>query len=140
MKIDLRRIHKDAEFTIGELSVDGQKLCFTLEDAVREKPGKPVKEWKVQNKTAIPAGVYKVIISTSAHFKRPLPLLLDVPGFEGIRIHPGNKSADTEGCLLVGTTWGGGDWITNSRPAFNALYAKILAAWSRGEPITIEVM
>ena len=110
-----------------------------LEDAVREIPGKPVKEWKVQNKTAIPAGDYEVIISNSQRFRRPLPLLLGVEGFAGIRIHPGNSSANTEGCLLIGSTWGGGDWIGSSSKAFDPFYATLLGAWSRGEKIMLEI-
>ncbi len=139
MRVLVKRIHKDAEFTIGKISVDSEDAGFVLEDAVREVQGKPVKTWKVQNKTAIPAGTYEVIISTSQRFGRQLPLLLNVEGFTGIRIHAGNASKDTEGCLLVGSTWGGGDWIANSRVAFNNLYAKLLGAWSRGEKITLEI-
>jgi hypothetical protein len=139
MKILIKRIHFDPEYTIGEITVDGQVKSFTLEDAVREVPGQPVATWKIPGKTAIPAGEYEVRITTSARFGRPLPLLVEVPGFSGIRIHPGNTSADTEGCILVGTTWGGGDWITNSRVAFNAIYPLLLGAWSRGERITLGI-
>lgn len=139
MKVLVKRIHKEPEFTVGTISVDGKPYGFTLEDTVREIPGRPVEAWKVQNKTAIPAGTYEVHITTSARFGRQLPILLNVPGFTGIRIHPGNASKDTEGCLLVGSTWGGGDWIANSRKAFNELYAVLLGAWARGEKITLEV-
>lgn len=140
MKLTLRRIHFDPDYTIGELSIDGVLQCFTLEDTVREKHGVPVKEWKVQNKTAIPTGTYKVVISTSNRFKRKLPELLDVPGFAGIRIHAGNSSADTEGCVLVGKQWGGGDWISDSRAAFNQLFSKMLTASSSGQEIEIEIL
>jgi hypothetical protein len=103
--------------TIGELYVDGERECFTLEDRVREGP-------KVPGKTAIPEGTYAVIITQSARFKRELPLLLEVPGFTGIRIHPGNTAENTEGCILVGQTRGA-DWIGRSRAAFDPLFAKL---------------
>jgi hypothetical protein len=103
--------------TIGELYVDDERECFTLEDRVRKGP-------KVPGKTAIPEGTYAVIITHSVRFKRDLPLLLEVPGFTGIRIHPGNTAENTEGCILVGKTRGT-DWIGQSRAAFNPLFAKI---------------
>lgn len=131
MKLTLPRTDFDAESTIGTLYVDGKFECYTLEDAVRDGP-------KVYGKTAIPVGTYEVRITYSNHFKRDLPLLMDVPGFEGVRIHPGNTADDTEGCILVGRTKAI-DRINNSRDAFDSLYAKILAAWFRKEPITITV-
>ena len=76
-------------------------LCWALEDVVREVPGEPVEAWKVKGQTAIPRGIYTVHVAYSNRFKTDLPLLLDVPGFEGVRIHGGNTAADTEGCILV---------------------------------------
>ena len=96
MELQLNRTHKLPTATTGVLSQDAQFLCFICEDTVRE-PGV-----KIPGKTAIPAGRYEITVTFSARFKRPLPLLMNVPNFEGIRIHPGNSSADTEGCLLPG--------------------------------------
>ena len=76
-------------------------LCWTLEDVVREIPGQPVTAWKIKRETAIPRGTYTIRVTYSNRFGVDLPLLLDVPGFEGIRIHGGNTKADTEGCILV---------------------------------------
>lgn len=76
-------------------------LCWTLEDPVREVPGEPVEAWKIKGDTAIPRGTYAVRVTRSNRFKTDLPLLLNVPGFEGVRIHGGNTAADTEGCILV---------------------------------------
>jgi hypothetical protein len=76
-------------------------LCWTLEDVVREAPGQPVEAWKIPGETAIPRGTYAVRVTRSSRFKADLPILLNVPGFEGIRIHGGNTAADTEGCILV---------------------------------------
>ncbi|MBA2413203.1 MAG: hypothetical protein H0V63_10320 [Burkholderiaceae bacterium] len=123
--------HKGA--TIGNFTVDGVFECFTCEDAVRDGP-------KVHGQTAIPAGEYVVVITMSPRFKRPLPLLVDVPGFSGIRIHSGNTSADTEGCILPGVSLGAdGVSVIGSRRAFDSLYNKISAAIRRGETVKIKV-
>ena len=82
-------------------------LCYTLEDVVHEIPGQPVASWKIPGETAIPYGTYNVIVNRSERFSAKachdviLPLLLDVPGFAGVRMHGGNNAGDTEGCLLV---------------------------------------
>jgi len=104
--------------TIGELSFDNEKLCYTLEDTVR-KDG-----IKIYGKTAIPSGKYEIAINYSEKFKKQLPLLLNVPNFEGVRIHSGNTPEDSFGCLLVGKGHGV-DVVTDSRTAFNELFAKI---------------
>jgi hypothetical protein len=140
VKITVDRIHKEPEYTVGKISIDGEPAGFTLEDAVREVPGQAVETWKIAGETAIPTGTYQVIMNWSQRFGKVMPLLVDVPGFSGIRIHPGNTDADTEGCLLVGQHWGGGDWIDGSRLAFGPIYGRIEAAVNRGEPVMIEVM
>jgi hypothetical protein len=95
--IELKRVQLDGDCTIGRLSIDGEPFCWVCEDTQRA-PGAV----KVPGQTAIPLGRYRVIVSWSPRFQKPLPLLIDVPGFEGIRIHPGNTAADTDGCLLPG--------------------------------------
>lgn len=95
MKLTLERITYSEEATIGRLFLDNEYYCYTLEDTVRPAGV------KVYGKTAIPAGTYKVIVNQSTRFKKLLPLLLDVPGFEGIRIHGGNTADDSLGCILV---------------------------------------
>lgn len=130
MQIQVFRQPSSARSTLGEMHIDGQFECFTLEDVVR-----PV---KIKGMTAIPAGSYEVIVSFSARFKRLLPLLLNVPEFDGIRIHAGNTDADTEGCLLVGQTQSP-DFIGKSRPAFDQLFAKLQDAAAR-EKIFIEIV
>jgi hypothetical protein len=77
------------------------RLCWTLEDAIREVADKPVSEWKVKSKTAIPFGSYDFIVSFSNRFQKDMVEVLNVPGFAGIRFHGGNTHEDTEGCLLV---------------------------------------
>lgn len=138
MKLDLKRQPTEGETTLGELSADGLFECYTLEDVVREVPGEPVSAWKVPGATAIPRGRYRVIVSFSPHFQIFLPLLVDVPGFTGIRIHPGNTAKDTEGCILVGDRYEDG-CVLDSRKAFAILYGRIKEARARGEDVWIAV-
>ena len=96
----MTRIARKAEYTIGRLEDEnGKKLCDTLEPIWRNYDGG---ELKIPKKSAIPEGTYRVVITKSQRFGRYLPLLVGVPGFEGVRIHAGNTSRDTEGCILVG--------------------------------------
>lgn len=134
----LERLQLDPDVTIGALSIDGDFECWIVEDSVREVAGQPASAWKVPGQTAIPRGTYKVTITPSNRFKRDLPLLLNVPGFDGIRIHPGNTSADTEGCLLPGKTRLRKS-VGYSQAAFDALFIKLKSAHGKGEPISIEV-
>ena len=98
----LTRVQIDPDVTIGDFSIGGHHICWVLEDPVREVLGSPVSEWKIKGQTAIPVGRYKLERTFSNRFGHTTPQLLDVPGFAGIRIHPGNTTADTEGCLLPG--------------------------------------
>lgn len=138
MNLTLWRNPSSNGCTIGELDIDGVLECYTLEDVVREQTGVPVAEWKVKGETAIPVGRYRVTISMSDRFKRELPILNMVPGFSGIRIHPGNTAADTEGCLLVGTQAMQGA-VANSRQAFAALFDKIQVALENGDDVFIDI-
>lgn len=138
VRLKLERTWCGSKCTIGTLYVDGKAECFTLEDQRREVKGKPVSEWKVPAQTAIPAGVYNIVVTPSNRFKRELPLLENVPGFVGVRIHPGNTAEDTEGCILVGQAKGP-DSVTESRRAFDKLFTKIRESLGCGEKVTIEV-
>lgn len=129
MKLKLKRIEINPNFTVGKLYVDDVYQCYTLEDVVRKGP-------KVDGKTAIPVGTYDVIIDHSNRFNREMPHILNVPGFTGVRIHSGNTSADTDGCILVGTTWSGQDFIGNSKLAYEGLFKKLQS--SKDITITIE--
>ena len=127
MKILVKRIHFGETFTIGKVFIDGKEMnIFTIEDKVREIEGKPVSSWKVQNTTAIPKGKYKLIISMSNRFKILMPEILKVEGFSGVRIHKGNTSENTEGCLILGKTWDGkSDFVGSSKLAVEEFMAKI---------------
>jgi len=99
MKLKLIRKYKCPNYTIGHLYINDKYFCDTLEDKVRQLDSI---EDKIKHKTAIPKGKYKVVVTMSPRFKRLLPLLLNVPFFEGIRIHRGNDENDTSGCIIVG--------------------------------------
>jgi hypothetical protein len=137
VKITTKRNLLGTEATIGRLSIDGVPYCDTLEDVDRKLEGDP--DAKVYGATAIPRGTYRVEVSHSPHFGRDLPLLVDVPGYAGVRIHPGNCAADTEGCILVGRANGSADFIRNSRAAFDPLFGMIQSAIDAGEDVWMEV-
>lgn len=138
MKIELRRTTLSPDFTAGALYIDGAYLCDTLEDPVRNLALEP----KVPGDTAIPAGTYPVVVNLSPKFRRQLPRLLNVPHFSGILIHRGNTTADTAGCILVGTADPADPnrlLPGSSTPAERRLVATLLAAQQQHQPITITV-
>ena len=118
-----RAAYRDT-YTIGKMYVKDDKLskdytylCDTLEDKYR---GDKLDGIKVHGKTAIPKGTYKGCFDYSNHFHQIMPHILEVPYFEGIRIHSGNTDADTEGCILVGYNTAKG-MVTSSRSAYQKL-------------------
>lgn len=94
VELRLSRDFSSSSTTLGVLFQGPRKICYTLEDAVRDNA-------KIPGETAIPAGRYKVVLDKSPRFGREMPRLLDVPGFSGVRIHGGNTHRDTSGCILV---------------------------------------
>ena len=127
--------------TPGEVSISGERICFTLEDELRELPGVPVEQWKLKARTAIPAGHYHMVLEDSARFGKETLTLLDVPGFAVIRVHGGNTEADTEGCPLVGAELDAEDQIPGgkSQPALKALKARLAPALRAGEEVVWDV-
>lgn len=142
MRLLLERKYKKDDYTIGSLYVDGHYFCDTLEDKVRDRNDDgdltDVGESKVYGQTAIPRGVYKIVVNLSNKFKRRLPLLLDVPSFEGIRIHRGNSARDTSGCILVGENKMRGR-VINSTQYELKLTDMLEHAQARGEAIEITI-
>ena len=139
MEITVRREHFNDVCTIGTLTVSNDDIkLYTLEDVDRHLSQtdsiEQIKAVKVYGKTAIPYGRYEVAITWSNKYKRKMPLVLNVPALEGIRIHSGNKAEDTEGCLLVGYTK---DVVNNqilqSRAAIAELYMLIESAMQNGK-------
>jgi hypothetical protein len=118
--------------TLGILYLDGVKECYICEDRYRGN------DPKVHGQTAIPQGRYEIIINMSPRFKRELPLLLNVPNFEGIRIHSGNHEGHTEGCLLPGRTRNA-TGVFQSVVATNNLNLKIQHAIWNGRKVFITI-
>lgn len=135
MELELRRKWLTPKSTGGELFINGAFECFTLEDRFRPPP-----EPKVPKETCIPDGRYEVILNLSQRFGVEMPLLLLVPNFMGIRIHPGNTEKDTEGCILVGRQRDTDKLVEGtSRAAYDVLFSKLKAAWVHGQKIFITV-
>lgn len=130
MKLTIARDAFGETFTLGKLFIDGEFLCYTCEDKVRPK--------KIWGETAIPTGTYKVSLTWSNRFKRVLPLLHDVPGFEGIRIHAGNDHTQTHGCPLVGLKRTN-EGVADSRKAMELLMPRLKQAWDADQTLEIEV-
>ena len=125
MRIELVRIAFKDTYTIGKLYVDGKYECDVLEDVDRgldsSMSESEILKKKVKGQTAIPTGHYVINITYSPKYKRMMPLLLDVKGFSGIRIHSGNTSKDTEGCLIVGKNKKVG-MVLESRDTYKRLF------------------
>lgn len=115
MEIVCQRFEYSPKSTISEITITKKYWQrYVLEDVTRP-PGV-----KVKHHTAIPAGRYQVVLSYSERFNKIMPLLLNVPGFEGIRIHTGNTDKDTSGCLLLGTQYKS-NWVGGSGVAYMEL-------------------
>lgn len=148
MKLELKRIFRGPKYTIGKLYVDNQYVCDTLEDTDRGLKQtdslSSIQKKKVYGQTAIPTGTYGITLNViSPKFKDrswakfcngKLPRLLNVPGYDGVLIHVGNKPEDTLGCILVGYNKIKGQLI-NSTEAFKKLYSVL----SKSSTITIVI-
>lgn len=141
MNIILNRIAKKAKYTIGKLYINDQYFCDTLEDTDRgltqSMTEQQIGSKKVYGETAIPTGTYRIIISYSNKFKKQMPLLLNVPGFAGIRIHSGNTEKDSLGCILVGKNKAVGK-VLESRDTYSRLFS-ILQEANKKETIKITI-
>lgn len=158
MELILKRIAKKKDYTIGRMFIrtectemtEGSELdasplgggmegassfCDTLEPTWRDYAhgGR-----KLKGRSAIPEGRYPVVITWSPRLKEWLPLLVNVPMFQGIRIHAGNTAEDTQGCILVGENLKRG-MVLNSRRWLKRLKDKIVEAKERGEAVWITV-
>ncbi len=141
MKITVIRSPSLGGATIGKLYVDGAFKCHTLEDEIREIAGQPVQNWKINGVTAIPAGVYQVTLETSPRFGPDTLSIKNVPGFSYIRMHAGNTSDDTEGCILLGLQAGPASLIGGtSRPAVNLIKDLVRSAINQGEQVMIDII
>lgn len=136
MNLEIIRDHFGDTFTLGKLLADGVKVGETCED--KDRHIETGEEEKVYGQTAIPRGRYKVSVTFSNRFQKPMPFIHDVSGFDGVRIHGGNTDADTLGCPLLGSLRTDRGVAKCAAP--NArLIALIEAAEERGEPVWLEV-
>lgn len=125
--------------TLSKLYLGLEFICDVLEDEVREMPGVPVADWKIHGVTAIPHGTYEIEACYSQRFGPQTLTLLNVPGYQYIRIHGGNTSADTEGCLLPGVRLNA-TTVTQSRANLQKLKDLVLPWLSEGERVQIEII
>lgn len=142
MDLLLERKYLKENYTIGHLSINGSYFCDILEDTVRDinRNGTfDCGEFKISGHTAIPYGEYEVKLTYSPKFKRELPIIMNVPNFEGIRIHRGNTIKDTSGCLLTGENKERGK-VINSTKYETELINKIKKAIAKKEKITIKII
>lgn len=152
MELIDRRRYPGAEYTIGDLLLNGKKFCDVLEDPDRgltsDMTNAEIAKVKVYGKTAIPKGSYKIemgVISPKFRSRQwavrwggRIPRILNVPGFVSVLIHVGNRPEDTDGCLLVGRNTVKGQ-VNESAPTFDKLMELMVEAWYRGEEITLTV-
>ena len=154
MKLKVERRWPKVTYTIGRLYIDGIFYCNTLEDYDRglrqSDPLRDIQRRKIAGETAIPKGTYEVAMNVTSpkyagvawyyNFCRgKMPRLKDVPGFDGILIHPGTSALDTKGCILVGKNTKVGK-LTDSRACFMEIYKQMKEAADHGEKITIEIV
>jgi len=137
MKIAIKRQAAHATNTMGVMEVDGAFYANTLEDTYRDLGADG--SGKVPGQTCIPAGTYKVTVDFSEHFGKKMLHILDVPFFEGIRIHGGNTDADTEGCPLIGAQTNGLTRIWECAVVVDDLTERVEAAEGASDDVTITI-
>ncbi|WP_297815619.1 DUF5675 family protein [Segetibacter sp.] len=137
MEIKVVRSVRNENSTFGKMFMNNEFYAYTCEDKVRNLKGDKSK--KIYGKTAIDAGRYEVVLSYSEHFKKYLPLLLNVPCFQGIRIHGGNTSEDSLGCILIGANGDLKSCISNCASKVNNLVS-ILKGVEKKEKTWIEIV
>lgn len=142
MELILTRTKYGETTTLGELVIvepneQPEHFAYTCEDTDRgllqTEPASEVMKKKIHGKTAIPKGRYEVAMTWSNKYGKIMPQVLDVPAYQGIRIHSGNTAADTEGCILVGETIVNDNTIGNSRVVFQRLYGLLTEACQKGK-------
>lgn len=142
MELHLNRDIIVEKYSLGTLTVDGKGGFFTCEDTDRALDSADVlshiSSTKVMSQTAIPTGRYRVKTTWSPKYQRMMPLVCDVTGFKGIRIHSGNDADDSSGCILIGTvrTPTG---VSHSKVACEWLYAEIAKVEANHGEVWLEI-
>lgn len=143
MELQLIRKYRKTNYTIGKLLINNKYFSDTLEDTDRGLKDsmslEEIKRIKVFGSTCIPYGTYKVTVTYSPKFKRNLPLINNVKGYDGIRIHSGNTNSDTSGCLLLGFNKIKGR-IINSKETVDKFISIVQQAINKGEQITLNIV
>lgn len=143
MEIKLHRKYRKSNYTIGQLFINNKYFSDCLEDPDRGLKDsmslEEIRRIKVFGSTCIPYGTYKVTITYSPKFKKNLPLINNVKGFDGIRIHSGNTSSDTQGCILLGFNKVKGK-VINSKDTIDKFINLVQKAIDIGEQITIHII
>ena len=142
MKLRLERKYRCSNYCIDKLYINNEYFSDALEDPDRGLTDsmslEEIKKIKIKGNTCIPYGTYNITITYSPRFKKNLPLLNNVKGFDGIRIHSGNTPQDTEGCLLLGFNKVKGQ-VIDSRVTTDKLIAQIQQVLNKGEKVTITI-
>ena len=152
MKIYLWRQYRRPNYTIGHLYIDGKYVCDTVEDTDRNltdaMPLDEIRKKKISNETAIPCGTYPVVFSISTRFRSRdwasvyggiVPLVDGVKCYQGVRIHPGNKAEDTEGCLLPGQNKVKGGVINSKETYLRIMDQYLWPAYKRQDKVFITI-
>lgn len=142
MELRLERKYRSSKYCIDKLYINGEYFSDALEDPDRGLTDsmslEEIKRIKVKGDTCIPYGTYNVTITYSPRFKKNLPLINNVKGFDGIRIHSGNTPQDTEGCLLLGFNKVKGR-VIDSKVTVNKFIDMVQEALNKGEKVTITI-
>jgi hypothetical protein len=141
MEILIDRKYKKKNYTIGNVYINGEYFCDSLEDTDRglrdDMDVSELRDMKVDERTAIPTGRYEIKITYSNRFGKMMPLVCDVKAFDGIRIHSGNTHEDTEGCILIGKNRAV-SIVLDSRKTMHT-FMKVLAETLKREKVWIEI-
>lgn len=142
MKLRLERKYRCSNYCIDKLYINNEYFSDALEDPDRGLTDsmslEEIKKIKIKGNTCIPYGTYNVTITYSPRFKKNLPLINNVKGFEGIRIHSGNTPQDTEGCVLLGFNKIKGQ-VVDSRVTTDKFITQIQQILNKGEKVTITI-
>ena len=142
MELKLERKYRSNNYCIDKLYINGKYFSDALEDPDRGLTDtmslEEIQKIKIKGNTCIPYGTYNVTITYSPRFKKNLPLINNVKGFDGIRIHSGNTPQDTEGCLLLGLNKVKGR-VVDSKVTVNKFIDIVQEALNKGEKVTINI-
>lgn len=153
MEMVVDRKWKKPDYVIGQMFIDGEYVCDTLEDCDRglnqSMSEITIRRDKIYGKTAIPTGRYRIDMDTvSPRFGKvsfykevcdgKVPRIMDVKGFDGVLLHSGNDASDSSGCVLLGQNKAKGK-VLNSRVAFKKVYTILKNAHDAGEEIWLTI-